>query len=105
MRTLNRQRKSSNAQLQTLVVDGIACKTNDDIREGWATNFQRLATPMENDRFDREYKGVVDLDVIAIAAMCETEGRPISPVQMKEVSPQRATYNLQQTTISKGYVH
>ena len=35
--------------------------------------------------FDSEYKEMVDLDVMAIAAMCETEGRPIPPVQLKEV--------------------
>ena len=40
---------------------------------------------MENDRFDSEYKEMVDLDVMAIAATCETEGRPIPPVQLKEV--------------------
>ena len=84
-RLINRQRKSSNAQLQTLIVDGKACETDDEIRAGWATHFQRLAAPMENDRFDSEYKEMVDLDVMAIAATCETEGRPIPPVQLKEV--------------------
>ena len=81
-RLINRQRKSSNAQLQTLIVDGKACETDDEIRAGWATHFQRLATPMENDRFDSEYK-MVDLDVMAIAALCKTEGRPIPPVQLQ----------------------
>ena len=84
-RLINRQRKSSNAQLQTLIVDGKACETDNEILAGWATHFQRLATPMENDRFDSEYKEMVDLDAMAIAAMCETEGRPIPPVQLKEV--------------------
>ena len=84
-RLINRQRKSSNAQLQTLIIDGKACETDDEIRAGWATHFQRLAAPMENDRFDSEYKEMVDLDVMAIAATCETEGRPIPPVQLKEV--------------------
>ena len=85
-RLINRQRKYSNTQLQTLVVDGKACETDDEIRAGWATHFQRLATPMENDRLDSEYKEMVDLDVMAIAAMCETVGRPIPPVELKEVN-------------------
>ena len=29
---------------------------------------------------------MVALDVMEIAAMCETEGRPIPPVQLKEVN-------------------
>ena len=41
---------------------------------------------MENDRFDNEYKDMVDFDMIAIVAMCETEGNPIPPVQVKEVN-------------------
>ena len=67
-------------------MDGKARETNHEIREGWATHFQRLATPMESDRFDSEYKEMIDLDVIVKAAMCETKGRPIPPVQMKEVN-------------------
>ena len=41
---------------------------------------------MEDDSFDSDYKEMVDLDVMAIAAMCETEGRPIPSVQLKGVN-------------------
>ena len=42
---IKNQRKSSNTQLHTLVVGSKECETQDQIREGWATHFQQLATP------------------------------------------------------------
>ena len=83
---INRQRKSTNAQLQSLVVDGITCETDEEIRDGWATHFQKLATPLESERFDKEYKQMIDLDIEAITTGCFAEGRPISPIREKEVS-------------------
>ena len=41
---INRQRKSTNAQLQSLVVDSITCEIDEEIRDGWATHFQKLAS-------------------------------------------------------------
>ena len=83
---INRQRKSPNAQLQSLVVDGITCETDEEIRDGWATHFQKLATPLESERFDKEYEQMIDLDIEAITTGCLAEGRPISPIREKEVS-------------------
>ena len=83
---INRQRKSTNAQLQSLVVDSIACETDEEIRDGWATHFQKLATPLESERFDKEYKQMIDLDIEAITTGCLAEGRPISQIREKEVS-------------------
>ena len=42
---IQNQRKSSNPQLQTLVVNNKECETQEQIREGWADHFQRLASP------------------------------------------------------------
>ena len=70
----NNQRKSPNAQLHSLNVNGNVCETDEDIREGWATHFQKLATPLESECFDEDYKELVDLDVSAI-----TEDRPVFP--------------------------
>lgn len=84
---INRQRKSSNTQLQSLVVNSSACETDEETHEGWATHFQRLAaTPLESDRFDKEYKQMIDLDTDAIAAICTAEDSPIPPIREKEVS-------------------
>ena len=82
---VNNQRKLSNAQLHSLNVDGKVCETDEDVREGWAANFQKLATPLESERFDKDYKDMVDFDVAAIARLCELEDRPVLPVTEEEV--------------------
>ena len=43
---IQNQRKSSNPQLQTLIVNNKECETQEQIREGWADYFQRFASPM-----------------------------------------------------------
>ncbi|MEW8547951.1 MAG: reverse transcriptase family protein, partial [Candidatus Thiodiazotropha sp.] len=82
---INNQRKSSNVQLHTLVVDGQVCETDKEIREGWANHFQKLATPLQSDKFDDEYKELVDADVDAISILCEAEDRPITQIKIEEV--------------------
>ena len=83
---INRQRKSSNAQLQSLVEDGKTCETDEEIRDGWATHFQKLATPLEIEKFDKEYKEMIDLDIDAISLLCLAEDRPIATIREKEVA-------------------
>ena len=85
---INRQRISSNSQLQSLVVGGKTCETDEEIRDDWATHLQKLATPLESDMFDKEYKQMIDLDIdtINVATRCMSEDRPISPIREKEVS-------------------
>ena len=83
---IGNQRKSSNSQLHSLVVDGKECETQDHIREGWATHFQHLATPMENPKFDQEYKQMVNADVEAIEILCKEESSRMEPVSEEEVS-------------------
>ena len=83
---IQNQRKSSNPQLQTLVVKDKECETQEQIREGWADHFQRLAPPLENTRFDKEYKQMVDLDVEAIEILCREGSSPMDPVTEAEVA-------------------
>ena len=80
------QRKSSNPQLQTLVVNNKEGETQGQIREGWADHFQRLASPLENTRFDKEYKQMVDLDVEAIEILCREKSSSMDPVTEAEVA-------------------
>ena len=61
---------SINPQLQTLVEINRECETQDQIREGQGDHFQILASPLENTRFDKKYKQMVDLDVEAIKILC-----------------------------------
>ena len=83
---IQNQRKSSNPQLQTLIVNNKECETQERIRKGWADNFHRLAPPLENTKFDKEYKQMVDLDVEAIEILCREESSPMDPVMETEVA-------------------
>ncbi|MCG8110719.1 MAG: reverse transcriptase family protein, partial [Candidatus Thiodiazotropha endolucinida] len=84
-RLISNQRKASNTQLQTLIVDGTEHETVDQIREGWADHFQKLATPLEMKSFDQQYKQLVDLDVESIKQLCRDESSPVDPVTEAEV--------------------
>ena len=47
--------------------------------------FFSLATPSENDSFDRDYKVQVDADIDHIVSICEMESQPIEHITEKEV--------------------
>ena len=79
------QRKSSNPQTETLIVENQSYETEEDICQGWAKHFQSLATPLQNEKFDSEHKKLVDRDVACIKSICETENKEISPLQVEEV--------------------
>ncbi|MEW8544220.1 MAG: reverse transcriptase family protein, partial [Candidatus Thiodiazotropha sp.] len=82
---IRQQRKSAATQTRCLVVDGKSCETDDEICNGWAAHFQKLATPLMHDDFDQQYKAQVDSDVEHIASLCETEQQPIEKIAEKEV--------------------
>ena len=71
------QRKSSNPQTETLIVENQSYETEEDICQGWAKHFQSLATPLQNAKFDSEHKKSVDRDVACIKSICETENKEI----------------------------
>ena len=62
------------------------CERDEEIRYAWATHFQNLATSLESDKFDKEYKQMIDLGIDTIATRCMAEDRHISPIREKEVS-------------------
>ena len=57
----------------------------DCICKGWDTHFQKLATPSENDSFDRDYKAQVDADIDHIVSICKMDSQPIEHITEKEV--------------------
>ena len=79
------QRKCVSTPTQRLLVNGESCETDADICKGWATHFQKLATPSENESFDRDYKAQVDADIDYIVSICEMESQPIEHITEKEV--------------------
>ena len=92
------QRKSSNKQTEALIVENSICETDQEICDGLATHFQKLATPLQNENFDSEYKELVDSDIICINSMCETENRETIPIKLEEV--QRALRRLKNNKAS-----
>ena len=84
-RLVKAQRKSSSNQTDSITVDGESCETPQEVCQGWASHFQKLATPLQNDNFDNEYKGLVDLDIEHIHSICAAAERPINPVLQTEL--------------------
>ena len=75
-----------NPRLQTLVENNKECETQDQIREGRGDHFQMLVYPLENTRFHKEYKQIVDLDVEAFKILCREESSPMDPVREAKVA-------------------
>ena len=50
------QRKTSREQTDKLTVDGQVYESGEEICQAWASHFQKLALPLENENFDSEYK-------------------------------------------------
>ena len=79
------QRKTANVQTDSLKVNGILCETPEEVCQGWATHFQNLASPLQNEKFDSDYKRLVDMDIESISNICEGESKHITPITEKEV--------------------
>ena len=72
--------------LHSLLMDGQIWKADEEIREGWANHFQKLAIPLQTDMFDGGYKGMVDVDVDVLTTHCEAQNRPINSVRGEEIT-------------------
>ena len=85
-RLVRNQRKTTREQTDKLIVEGNTCETGEEICKAWASHFQKLALPLENENFDNEYKLLVDMDIESITAICEAESKSIDPVTEQEVT-------------------
>ena len=74
-RLVKSQRKSSSNQTDSITVDGESCETSQEICQGWATHFQKLALPLQKENFDEEYKEFVDEDIESIQSIYEAAER------------------------------
>ena len=83
---MRNQRKTTREQTDKLIVEGNTCETGEEICKAWASHFQKLALPLENENFDNEYKLLVDMDIESITAICEAESKNIDPVTEQEVT-------------------
>ena len=58
--------------LNQLYVGDRHLTTEDDIREGWASYFEKLATPADDPTYDADFKQQVDLDLNLICNICSS---------------------------------
>ena len=82
---IKEQRKSSATQTESLIIGDKTCNTDHEICDGWAEHFQNLATPLQNDRFDSQYKEQVNDDIECIKSICQKEAKQIRAIQAEEV--------------------
>ena len=82
---IREQRKTLISQTETRTVGNKTCDTNQEICEGWAVHFQNLASPLQNENFDSQYKEQVDSDIECIKSVCETDSKQITPTKTDEV--------------------
>ena len=66
-------------------MNGTERETSEEIRRGWVEHFQKLATPLENPSFDKQYTQMMDLDVEIIELLYKEESTPMDHVTVKEV--------------------
>ena len=86
-RLIKRQRTIPNTVTQVLIYNGETLSCADDIADGFASHFQSLATPSNNENFDKEYFSQVEADMAVIEEICaKTEGSlEPTPVTAKEI--------------------
>ena len=83
---MRNQRKTTREQTDKLIVEGNTCETGEEKCKAWASHFQKLALPLENENFDNEYKLLVDMDIESITAICEAESKNIDPLTEQEAT-------------------
>ena len=83
---VGQQRKTSSQQMGTLHVNGTTCDTDQEICAGWATHFQSLATPLQNENFDADYKDQVDEDVDRTASSVILKTGELNVSQFKKLN-------------------
>lgn len=67
---VNSQRNCRVQKLTQFQVDGEMLQKSDDIAEVWARYFKHLCKRLENDNFNAEYQGFVQLDYTEIEDFC-----------------------------------
>ena len=67
---VNRRHKAGRQALSQLYVDDRYLTTEEAIREGWASYFEKLATPADNHTYDESFEQQVNWDFNLICDIC-----------------------------------
>ena len=57
----------------------------DMIRKGWASYFEKLVTPFDDQNFDNNYKSKVQLRKLLIQNACEHDNTDIVPISHEQI--------------------
>ncbi|MEW8548319.1 MAG: endonuclease/exonuclease/phosphatase family protein, partial [Candidatus Thiodiazotropha sp.] len=82
---INRQRKEGRQSLSQLFVDDRHLTTEETIREGWATYFEKLATPKDDPLYDQGFKNQVELDFNLICDICSRTQDSVQEISCETV--------------------
>ena len=82
---IKEQRKSSATQTESRIIGDKRCNTDHEICECWSEHFQNLATLLQNNRFDSQYKEQVNDDIDCLKSICQKEAKQIRAIQAEEV--------------------
>ena len=82
---INQQRKANNTNVKAIVVNGTVCDTPETVCSGWATHFEKLATPLECEQFDHQHLESVHRDIITIENTLTKSTLPTIDISKQEL--------------------
>ena len=68
---INKQRNHKQSSISELIIDDVHVTELEMIRKGWASYFVKLATPVDDKKFDNTYKSKVEMRKLLIQNVCE----------------------------------
>ena len=89
---IRRQRASKSADTTELIMEEVTLAGNEQICEGWAKHFGKLATPQNLEEFDQDYCNEVALDVKLIEDHLQDNGD--APIQVSNEQVSKAIRSL-----------
>ena len=77
---INKQRNHKQSSISELIIDDVHVTELDMIRKGWASYFEKLATPVDDKNLDNNYKSKVQLRKLLIQNACEHDNTDFEPI-------------------------
>ena len=72
------------------------------IRTGWASYFERLATPVDDQKFDNYYKSKVKLRNLLIQNVCEQDNTDFQPITREQIMKTIKTMKINKAVVMPG---
>ena len=82
---INEQRNHKQSSISELIIDDVHVTELDMIRKGWASYFEKLATPVDDQNFDNNYKSKVQLRKLLIQNACEYDNTDFEPISREQI--------------------